>query len=139
MLLVYTLREALKSEGHEVKIINHRIYAQNIMYANPMKFTHKLYIKTLLRYLLIFMANAQNGRSLSLFSMNYHNLTKLCPMLVDVENIIKDEGFNAVITGGGQIWNMQCSDFSLEYYLPFDISEVKKISYSPFWGGDGFF
>lgn len=139
MLLAYALQEVLKSEGHEVKIINHRIYAQNMMYANPMKFTHKLYIKTLLRHPLIFMANAQKWKKFESFSMNYHNLTKLCPTLVDVENIIKDERFNAVITGGDQIWNMQCSDFSLAYYLPFDIPGVKKVSYSSSFGGGGFF
>lgn len=139
MLLAFALQEAIKTEGHDVKIINHRIYAQNMMYANPLKFTHKIFIKELFTHPMLFIQNAKKWRKFESFSQRFHNLTKLCPTLVDVEKVIKEEHFNAVITGGDQIWNMQCSDFSLAYYLPFNLPGIKKISYSPSFGGGGYF
>lgn len=137
MLLAYALQEALKKQKHEVKIINHRILAQNIMYSNPIKFTHKLSIKSLFINPKLFIANTRKWYKFAEFTHSHHNLTKKCSSLVEVEQVILEEHFDAVITGGDQIWNMQCSDFSLAYYLPFDIKGVKKISYSPSFGGGG--
>lgn len=139
MLLAFALQEALRGVGHDVMIINHRIYAQRMMYANPLKFNHKVYIKSLFTHPLLFFSNAKKWRLFEQFSCKHHRLTKLCSTLVDVEQVLKEEHFDAVITGGDQIWNMNSSDFSLAYFLPFDIPNMKKISYSPSFGGGGYF
>lgn len=139
MLLAFALQEALRNLGHEVKIINYRNALQNQMYANPLKFKHKIHIQTLLRHPIFFTKKYKKWMSFERFSSEYHHLTRRVSDLVGIENVINDEKFDAVIAGGDQIWNMQCYDFSIAYYLPFDITAAKKISYSPSFGGGGNF
>lgn len=139
MLLAFALQEAVKKLGHEVKIINLRIPAQNLMYANPIKFTHKLHIKTLCMHPGVFYGNLQKWNLFESFTNQHHQLTSRCMDLNGVKNVIKDENFDVVIAGGDQIWNMQCADFSIAYYLPFNMPEIKKISYAPSFGGGGNF
>lgn len=133
MLQAYALQTYLQGEGHEVKIINLRIPAQKSYYGNPLfKFE-----KSAIRYILhptLFYQNIKKWYKFESFINDHYNLTAECQKLVEVEAIIDDENFEAVITGGDQIWNINARDFSIAYYLPFDNNRIKKIAYSPSFG-----
>lgn len=139
MLLSYALQEALKSFGAEVKIINMRILAQQMLYDNPLKFRTFFQIKSLLRNPFLFWANTKQWYKFESFQQTKYQLTREVHTLKECEDLIKEEGFDMVISGGDQIWNMQCTDWSIAYYLPFDIEGVKRMSYSCSFGGNTVF
>lgn len=139
MLLSFALQEAIQRLGHDAKIINLRIPVQNLIYSYPLKFAHKIHLKAFLLHPFNFWGNCGKWRKFEAFSLRYHNLTARCQDLISVERTIREENFDALISGGDQIWNMQCADFSIAYYLPFNFPAVKKISYAPSFGGGGSF
>ena len=138
MLQAYALQKYLLKEGHDVKIINLRTSTQKHFYANPAEGN----IKALLRsctHLRTFLHNCIKWKLFESFLCKEYITTKEVAKLVSVENVIKEEAFDALITGGDQIWNMNATDFSIAYFAPFNIPGLKKISYSPSFGSEEYF
>lgn len=53
----------------------------------------------------------------------------------DLRNHISQLKLDGIITGGDQIWNIRCKDFDDSYLLCGELKGIKKISYSPSFGG----
>ena len=79
--------------------------------------------------------NKRKYKMLEEFMEKHYSLTRMCSSLHQLEEVIVEEHFDAVITGGDQIWNMDCWDFSPAYYLPFETPGVRRLSYAPSFGG----
>lgn len=131
MLLAYALQTYLQKQGFEVKIINFRSFAQKSLYPKPKKSN----IKELLPNPKLFFQNRSKWEKFEEFMQKHYSMTRECSVLSQLEVVIAEEQFDAIITGGDQIWNMDCWDFSPAYYLPFDTPNVRRISYSPSFGG----
>lgn len=134
MLQAYALQATLSSMGHDVKIINLRTMSQNFMYINPLQYLTFRKVKTLFLHPTILLGNVRKWYNFESFMKSNYNLTRKIFSLSQTLAVINEEGFDYVVTGGDQIWNMNCQDFILSYYLPFKIDNVKKISYSPSFG-----
>lgn len=134
MLQTYALQRVLASMGHEVKIINLRTLSQNFMYIHPLQHLTRNKIKTLLFHPYVLYENVKKWHKFESFIKSNYTLTDKVFSLSQTLDIITKEKFNYLVTGGDQIWNMNCQDFILSYYLPFKINNVKKISYSPSFG-----
>lgn len=139
MLQAYALQESLKGIGCDAKIINFRTLSSRQMYACPINPKHSFFWKLLVTNPFLLYRKYKKYCRFNSFMRDRFDLTIECRLLIDVERIIRDERFDAVISGGDQIWNMNNNDFSIAYYLPFDLPGVCKISYSPSFGGGKIF
>ena len=52
----------------------------------------------------------------------------------DIQRDLSFLGYECLITGGDQIWNMRCRDFDKSYYLPSKTPGIRKVSYAPSFG-----
>ena len=131
MLLTYALQTCLKRQGYEAKVINYRSFAQRALYPKPKRAN----VDELLKNPRLFFQNRSKWLKFEDFMKTHYTTTRECSWLHDLEAVIGEEQFDAIITGGDQIWNMNCRDFSLAYYLPFDTPNVRRFSYCPSFGG----
>ena len=131
MLQAYALQTYLQRQGYEVRIINFRSFAQRALYPKPKRAN----VDELLRNPRLFFQNRSKWVKFESFMRTHYSMTRECSNLAQLEDIVVEEQFDALITGGDQIWNMNCRDFSLAYYLPFETPNVRRISYSPSFGG----
>lgn len=137
MLQAYALLTYLASIGHDVYIINLRPDAQRKMYQHPSPFINPS-LKKIIKTLLAFGQYKDNVKKWNLFEKFMDEQMRLtdgvCRNVEDVKVTIEKYDFEMLICGGDQIWNQKCKDFEPSFLLPFDISGVKKISYSPSMG-----
>lgn len=131
MLLAYALQTFLQRQGHEVKIINYRTFAQKALYPKPKRANVDEWLKNPK----LFLQNRTKWLRFEAFMDAHYLLTREAIDLTQLELVVNEEQFDAIITGGDQIWNMVCNDFSIAYYLPFNCPGVRRISYSPSFGG----
>ena len=127
VLQAYALQEYIKKNFKEVdfKIINLRLPAQREMYAFPKK---KTSTKNRLFQFINYKALKSKYQKFELFINNVLNVTKEYTSEKDI-----DEAFDIYLSGGDQIWNPICKDFSWLYYLD-NIKNGIKISYAPSMG-----
>lgn len=138
MLQTYALQTALRKMGHDCLIINMRIKAQKELYYHPLSKLNKRLLSSLCHPLRLIQC-VKKWYLFEDFMQKQFRLTQECSKIKDVCRIIDDHHFDAIITGGDQIWNMNAQDFSIAYYLPFDAPGVRKIAYSPSFGsGENF-
>ena len=137
MLQAYALQTHLERKGYDVTIINHRSFAQRLLYIKPGQFLKRKHIKEYFAHPRLFIQNIGKWYRFEVFMKKYYHLSREFGDLVSTEKAINGElGLDAVITGGDQIWNMNCLDFSPAYYLPFDTPGVRRISYAPSLGDE---
>ena len=140
MLQAYALQTFLEQQGYEVTIINHRNLAQRSLYIKPAQLLKRKTLKDFITHPRLFIQNVGKWNKFERFMTDYYRLSWEMPLLVNVERAVNDElKLDAVITGGDQIWNMDCWDFSLSYYLPFETPGVRRVAYSPSMGDEVWF
>lgn len=125
VLQAYALQEFVKQnfENIEYKIINLRTKRQKGIYSVfPKGSSIKYRIFVLLNY---FHLRKKYNRFENFINTKL-NLTEE----FENENISENKfDFDFYISGGDQIWNVSCTDFSWLYYLSF-VKKAKKISYA---------
>ena len=138
MLQAYALQKCLKSSGHQVMIINLRNKNNKILYAFPFDIKKRGKRLVLLSCKHIFRTYKE-CKTWFLFehflSEFYHLTDKTYESWQEIKNDLANLNFDAIITGGDQIWNMRCYDFDISYFLPEKLNGIKKISYCPSMGG----
>ena len=136
MLQAYALQTYLCRQGYEVVVINNRCFSQKYFYSNPRSIITKYSIKRFFRSPIIFIEDIKKWRLFESFLTTHLHLSKEHMRLIQTESQIRDElQLDAIITGGDQIWNMNCLDTSLSYYLPFETPGIRRIAFSPSMGG----
>ena len=137
MLLAYALQTFLEQQGYEMTIINHRGLAQKFLYLKPTQLLKRKTLKEFVTHPRLFIQNIGKWHKFEQFMADYFRLSWEMPGLSSVEQAINESfKFDAVITGGDQIWNMDCWDFSLSYFLPFGTPGIRRIAYSPSMGDE---
>ena len=142
MLQAYALQKYLIGKGYEVIILNLRTKRQLRLYRHPLSF------KIPYRRSSLYEAAASLFNPIWLFhecrKWNiYEDFLKNDLILskreyrhwLDLRNYISELGLDGIITGGDQIWNLRCKDFDDSYLLCGELKGIKKISYSPSFGG----
>lgn len=137
MLQTYALQTYLELKGYEVTVINHRNLAQKSLYIKPGQLLKKKNLKEILSHPRVFVQNIGKWNKFERFMRDYYHLSHEYVDLVSTEKAINGGlGLDAVITGGDQIWNMNCLDFSPAYFLPFDTPGIRRIAYAPSLGDE---
>lgn len=139
MLQAYALQHYLITHGHDVETINLRIQAQKEFYRHPLAYPsipqrRKYYFKTLANPLWVFHACRKWQKYEKFIQENLRLTSKEYGSWEEIKADLPQLGYRCLITGGDQIWNMNCLDFSEAYYLPEKLDGIKKISYSPSFG-----
>ena len=135
MLQNYALQQFLIAEGHVVETINLRIKKQKYMYNHPLCIgKNNKTIRALLGRLKDPKWVLKESKGWYLFEQFLKKniiLTKEYHNWEEIERDLPKLKYDAIITGGDQIWNTFCYDFDWSYFLPGDVKPTKKISYSP--------
>lgn len=137
MLQAWALQTYLKRQGHDVETINLRIKIQREIYNFPLRPVRnklKKYFKSLCNPVWLYHACRKWLVYENFMNKNLTLTEKVYSNWDEIRKDIPSLGYQCVITGGDQIWNMNCPDFSESYYLPSDLGNIKKISYSPSFG-----
>ena len=134
MLQAWALQQYLNTHGHEAETINLRIKAQQDMYnfpLKPVKGKLRSFIKSIINPLWLYHACRKWNRYERFLADNLRLTNKIYNNWEDIVSDLPSLGYQCLITGGDQIWNMNCKDFDKSYFLPGKLSDIKKISYSP--------
>ena len=140
MLQNYALQQFLIAEGHSVETINLRNEKQKYMYNYPLhigrscptyrallgRFKDPKWLSTECKTWHLFEKFLRQNLYLTKEFNNWDEIKKELPKL----------HFDAIITGGDQIWNTYCYDFDWSYFLPDNIKPTKKIAFSPSFGNE---
>lgn len=130
MLQTYALKTKLEQLGHTCQIINFSNKGQQEIYS---VYARNNSIKNIIRNLIIYTCHKRierNYKSYEEFIQRYFSLSTQ-----KIENIeqLSDEGFDAIIAGSDQIWNITIADGDDAYFLPW-VKSAKKIAYAPSFG-----
>lgn len=137
MLQAYALQTCLERLGYLVTIIDYRGIAQKSYYVKPGRSFTKRTVRNLLASPSLFVQNRVKWNRFERFMRDRYHVSREHRKLADTELLIKKElGLYAIITGGDQIWNMDCLDFNPCYYLPFETPGIRRIAYSPSFGDE---
>jgi hypothetical protein len=134
IMQAYAMVHILRSKyGLDVEIINFSSRGQRDLYSLFSKQPGlKGAIKNVLISVLYPMFLSRHGdfessiSSIFKVSQEFYSETKALAGVFD--------GYDYVLVGSDQVWNLSCSDFEDAYFLPFKTS-AKKISYAPSFGG----
>ena len=136
VLQAFSLQSAIEKLGHQAIILNF----ENDAIAQ----TYDIYQNTRRKYRLFFKVFLPNRlknelstantryRNFDFFFQHFYHLSE--PLNSnDLKNIAGE--FDAIIGGSDQIWNMEITNHSLEYFLSFaNRKMVRKIAYAPSFG-----
>ena len=137
MLQAYALQAHLQASGYDAQIVNLRIPAQkHCLYRDPLRLSAWRLLINFFSNPFAFCGKVVRWRIFEKFLREKMNLSQECGGLRDVDKCLKDNSYDTIILGGDQIWNADCLDFSLAYYMPFHLPGVKIVSYAPSFGGD---
>ena len=138
MLQAYALQYYLNTHGYDAETINLRIDAQQDLYhfpLRPIQGKWRQYAISLLNPLWMFHSCRKWFKYEDFLKDNLKLTSKIYKNWEEIQNDLHLLGYQSIITGGDQIWNMNCRDFDKSFYLPSKLSGIRKISYSPSFGG----
>ena len=134
VLQAFALQEYLRSRGNDVRIIDFRSAAQRRLYPGPISFSSLYNTKRTLHRLLCgwkeirFMSEKQAG--FRAFASGRLRLTDKCFRTESCLRSYDWSGFDMLVSGSDQIWNLSAIDFSKAYFLNFT-ERVRKVAYAP--------
>ena len=133
MLQAYALQRHLQTQGCHVEIINFRSDAQRHgVYPYPLELRGMNLAKQLLTPVWLYHRCRQWKRFEVFMAENMCLSEKTYKTWEDMQGDMNK--FDVIITGGDQIWNMNCYDFDKSYFLPGKLEKARKVSYCPSFG-----
>lgn len=137
MLQAYALQHYLNMSGHDAETINLRIEAQRDVYHHPLVPVigkGKLYMKSLFSPFWLYHECRKWNKYEDFLQQNLRLTKRTYKSWEEIVTDLPNLGYECMITGGDQIWNMRCRDFDKSYFLPQKIDGIKKVAYSPSFG-----
>lgn len=129
MMESYAMQKSVEKLGLNVKIINFSSKGQKELYSTILPNNT---FKNIIKNVIIFPHRKKidfNNMKYEEFKNKYFNLTKE----YDNNNQLNDNGYDAIIAGSDQIWNITIKDSDDAYFLPW-VKNAKKIAYAPSFG-----
>lgn len=137
MLQAWALQKYLNTHGHDAETINLRIKAQQDIYnfpLRPVKGKFKVFIAYILNPIRLYHACKKWIQYEKFLRENLRLTEKTYKSWEEIVSDIPSLGYQCLITGGDQIWNMNCKDHDKAYFLPSKLPGIKKMSYAPSCG-----
>ncbi len=131
ILQCMALKEWIERAGYEVEIINFSSQGQKKLYS---VFYKRLSLKNVAKNILCLPGKKVIENHYSQYKNFINNTFKLdIDEAVEMSSRIDGDCYDLVISGGDQVWNVNCEDFDYAYFLDF-CPNSRKISYSPSLG-----
>lgn len=130
MLQAFAMQTALSKLGHTARIINFSNKGQQELYSvmvRPKSF------KALAKNAVLFSRRKTieaNYSSYEGFMRAFYNMD--ADVITDPE-ALSDKGFDCIVAGSDQIWNVTIADGDDAYFLPW-VKNARKIAYAPSFG-----
>jgi len=145
VLQVWALQEKLKSEGHQVEVINYRIPAIDNLYQVyvPRWISKNSMVNRVCHKLQYMKARVRIPEKSKRYKKFENFINHVLPTTVPYHNYeaLKNAKFDydLLITGSDQVWNGNITrGISGAYFLAFGDEKVKRISYAASIGKDAF-
>lgn len=130
MMQAYALQTVIRDMGHNPEIINFSNEGQQRLYGAAFPSDS---LKNLIKNAILLPRRgrlAQNREAYERFIADHFNLSG--PVVND-PSLLSDEGFDVVVAGSDQVWNITIDDGDDAYYLPW-VLHAKKVAYAPSFG-----
>lgn len=137
MLQAWALQHYLNALGHQNEIINLRPYEQRYMYAYPLTHTRgqlRKYLKSLTNPLWMLHECRRWTKFERFLEQNLQLTAQEYESWFDIVYELPKLGYDCLLTGGDQVWNMNCYDFSCAFYQPTPLNGIHKLSYASSFG-----
>jgi len=137
MLQAYALQHYLHSVGHDAETINLRSNVQKQMYNFPLvpvKGKLRRFLKSIVNPVWLYHECRKWYGFEDFLKQKLRLTAKEYKSWLEIKNDLPSLGYQCVITGGDQIWSLRAVDFEQSYYLPGELTGIKKISYAPSFG-----
>lgn len=130
MMQAYALQTIVGRLGHSPRIINFSNEGQKALYRALFPWSSP---KNLIKNLILLPRKAEIKRGYAEYERFISDNFNLAGSSVSEMSELSDDGFDAVIAGSDQVWNVTIEDSDDAYYLPW-VSHAKRIAYAPSFG-----
>lgn len=130
MLQTFALQTVLEKLGHQTTVLDFSNDGQRALYS---VFSKSCDLKSIVKNCIMLLCKnrvEKNFASYEDFKNKYFHLSsrkylKACELT--------DDGFETIVTGSDQVWNITIEDGDDAYFLPW-VTKARKIAYSPSFG-----
>lgn len=133
VLQAYALQETIQKLGYEVEIVDYKQeYIEN-KYRKVRLNTKSILslVRSIASTMIHYYEFSQRERNFDSFRSNNLSLSKN-----SYDNVNEIQGFNALISGSDQVWNLKATGYDKAFFLDIQNPKIKKISYAASLGRD---
>lgn len=130
MMQAYALQTIVERLGHSCQIVNFSNEGQKTLYSVLFPWSS---LKNLIKNFILFPRKKEILQGFAEYERFISNHLNVAGAIVSDMSGLSDEGFDAVIAGSDQVWNVTIEDGDDAYFLPW-VSHAKKIAYAPSFG-----
>ena len=130
MLQAFALQETLERMGHEVRVINFSNEGQARLYRVLERPTS---LKRIVKDLLLAPRAGRIRRNFAAYERFMTEHLHLDGPVVRHREELDDAGYDAVIAGSDQVWNVTIDDGDDAYFLPW-VTRARRVAYAPSFG-----
>jgi hypothetical protein len=130
MLQAFALQTVVSKMGYQAQLINFSNRGQRLLY-HP--FQRGLNPKTVIKNMIALLHHRQLQRNAICYEAFISKNFKLGDGDWSEYNQLTDDGYDAVICGSDQVWNVTIDDSDDAYFLPW-VTKAKKIAYATSFG-----
>lgn len=130
MLQAFALQETLERMGHEVRVINFSNEGQARLYSVLERPTS---LKRIVKDLLLAPRAGRIRRNFAAYERFMTEHLHLDGPVVRHREELDDAGYDAVVAGSDQVWNVTIDDGDDAYFLPW-VTRARRVAYAPSFG-----
>ena len=130
MLQAFALQETLERMGHEVRVINFSNEGQARLYSVLERPTS---LKRIVKDLLLAPRAGRIRRNFAAYERFMTEHLHLDGPVVRHREELDDAGYDAVVAGSDQVWNVTIDDGDDAYFLPW-VTGARRVAYAPSFG-----
>ena len=130
MLQAFALQETLERMGHEVRVINFSNEGQARLYSVLERPTS---LKRIAKDVLLAPRAGRIRRNFAAYERFMTEHLHLDGPVVRRREELDDAGYDAVVAGSDQVWNVTIEDGDDAYFLPW-VTRARRVAYAPSFG-----
>lgn len=130
MLQAFAMQKALTSLGHVVQIINFSNKGQHELYSIMEKPSS---LKAITKNIVLLRYRKTIENNYMTYERFMHRFFNMNKEVIQDSSDLTDDGFDCIVAGSDQIWNITIADSDDAYFLPWVVN-ARKVAYAPSFG-----
>ena len=130
MLQAYALQETIRRLGHEVSVLNFSNRGQQRLYSTLERATT---VKSVVKDLILLPHVPRIRRNYASYERFMRQRLPLDGPVVECIQDLSDDGYDVVVAGSDQVWNITIDDADDAYFLPW-VTRARKVAYAASFG-----